>query len=47
MCPQSGDPKIGLTDNAEVCIKMELNHPRHFQVCLVLKQFDATLVQLL
>ena len=42
MCPQSGDPKIGLTDNAEVCIKMELNHPRHFQVGIVHKQGQSS-----
>lgn len=38
MCPQSGNPEIGLKDSAEVCIKMELNSPQHFQVGIVHKQ---------
>ena len=38
MCPQSGNPEIGLKDSAEVCIKMKLNAPRHFQVGIIHKQ---------
>ena len=42
MCPQSGNPEIGLKDSAEVCIKMELNAPRHFQVGIVHKQGQSS-----
>ena len=42
MCPQSGNPEIGLKDSAEVCIKIELNAPRHFQVGIVHKQGQSS-----
>jgi len=42
MCPQSGNPEIRLKDSAEVCIKMELNAPRHFQVGIVHKQGQSS-----
>ena len=42
MCPQSGNPEIGLKDSAEVCIKMELNAPRHFQIGIVHKQGQSS-----
>ena len=41
LCPNSGDPEIGLRDNAEVWIKLELNTPRHFQVGIVHKQGES------
>lgn len=42
MCPQSGNPEIGLKDSAEVCIKIKLNAPRHFQIGIVHKQGQSS-----
>lgn len=42
LCPQTGDPTIGIEDDAEVWIKMELNAPRHFQIGIVHKQGQSS-----
>ena len=42
LCPQSGDPTIGTTDDAEVWIKMQLNSLYHYQIGIIHKQGKST-----
>ena len=42
LCPQSGDPTIETTDDAEVWIKMQLNSPYHYQVGIIHKQGESS-----
>lgn len=46
LCPQSGDPAIGIKDDAEVWIKMDLNTPFHFMFGIIHKQNESDWINL-
>ena len=38
ICPQTDNPEIGIKDNAEIWLKVNINTPYHFQIGIVHKQ---------